>query len=55
MALRRLGSTRTADFTPLGSAGQRSFELIRREARALAVLKDDEIDALARMLRPLMG
>ena len=30
-------------------------ELIRREARALAVLKDDEIDALARMLRPLMG
>lgn len=30
-------------------------ELIRREARALAVLKDDEVDALARMLRPLMG
>lgn len=30
-------------------------ELIRREARALAVLDPDEVDALARMLRPLMG
>jgi len=35
MAFRRLVSTQTADFKPLGSAGQRSFELIRREASAL--------------------
>jgi DNA-binding MarR family transcriptional regulator len=30
-------------------------ELIRREARALSVLSRDDIDELARMLRPLMG
>ena len=30
-------------------------ELIRREARALNVLSRDDIDELARMLRPLMG
>lgn len=30
-------------------------ELIRREARALAVLDPADVDALARMLRPLMG
>lgn len=35
MAFRRLTSTHTADLKPLGSAGQRSFELIRREAAAL--------------------
>ena len=30
-------------------------ELIRREARALSVLSREDIDELARMLRPLMG
>jgi Mg-chelatase subunit ChlD len=34
---RRLVSTRTADVTPLGTAGQRSFELIRREVAALGL------------------
>jgi hypothetical protein len=30
-------------------------ELVRREARALSVLSQEDIAALARILRPLMG
>lgn len=35
MSSRRLASSRTADLTPLGTSGQRAFEVIRREAAAL--------------------
>ena len=35
MVVRRLTSTRSADFAPLGTEGQRSFDLIRREAAEL--------------------
>ena len=30
-------------------------ELVRREARALSVLSEEDVAALARILRPLMG
>ena len=65
MALHRLASTRTADYSPLGSAGQRSFELVRREAAGLGPAhealfaepspspKGDEVDWYANVPGPI--